>query len=136
MNTDTLFSQDVISYSLPITANGTTYIPSSFNTLLARADVIGIKYTVQNFVDGIYTPIIQDSSNNSVFTDVDDLFLRVVDRTVTTGQEEAAKLIANGSTYMGYVPQKQYFKAGVVASGVTTGATVVITIFYQKSLQS
>jgi hypothetical protein len=70
--------------------------------------------------DGTFTPVVQDSDDNSVFADVIDQFL--------IGTElEAVVNTANTIKTIGYVGKKRYVKLSLVSSAVTSGATASAT---------
>lgn len=81
-------------------------------------------YEVGARTDGTFTVLIQDSDDDSTFTDVVDTFLIGTESAINT---------ANTIKKIGYVGKKRYVKLSFVASAITSGATVSATAILSHS---
>ena len=88
--------------------------------------------------DGSYLPLLEQSTDGTTFTPVDDNYLRFKNADgsyTTTGQEVLATLNAVGSKQLGCVPQTRYLRLSIVSTGVTNGATIVATVAFEKRIK-
>lgn len=102
----------------------------STNTTTAGTSVSLFGFNSLTFViqsgtltDGTYTPKIEDSEDNSTFTEVTDatkLLGTIANATFTTGNNNLVKTI-------GYIGNKPYVKLSIVSTGVTSGGTLGAT---------
>ena len=67
------------------------------------------------YTDGTYTPNIQESDDDSTYTEVDSA--RIIG-------SETALSAANGSTLIGVHPTKKYVRCQVVSASTSSGAVV------------
>lgn len=81
-------------------------------------------YEVGARTDGTFTVLIQDSDDDSTFADVVDNFLIGTESAINT---------ANTIKKIGYVGKKRYVKLSIIASAVTSGATVGATAILSHS---
>jgi len=72
-------------------------------------------FTLAGFTDGTYTPNIQESNDDSTYTDIAAANL--------IGTEAAAALTTNGISSIGCHTFQKYVRAQIISSGTTTGAT-------------
>jgi hypothetical protein len=117
-----------------ITTNTTT-VGSVIDLDNSIADVVLFNLKCVARTDGSYLPLIEMSTDGSTFTPVADTYLRFknADGSYTeTGQEALATLNAVGSKQLGYVPQARYVRLSLVSTGVTSGATIVTTVAFEK----
>ena len=73
--------------------------------------------------DGTYTPLLEESSDNSTYTAVADADLLPAG----TGQEAAIALILTDDNVIekiGYRGNKRYLRLSIVSAGTTTGGTI------------
>jgi len=96
---------------------------------------IGIDFNLTSYTDGVFTPLLEESSDNVTFTPVADENITDADDN-QTGQEALAVLSAVGKSELGYVLNKRYLRVSLVSTGVTTGAKAVVVIKYARDLQS
>lgn len=75
---------------------------------------------VANYNDGDYTPLIEESSDNSNWSAVADADLLPTG----TGQEAAAQLSAAGTFKLGYRGNERYVRLSIVSANTSTGANV------------
>jgi hypothetical protein len=92
-------------------ANGTAVDLAGFNASL-------ILINAGTITDGTHTPKLQESDDNSTFTDVDSSDLL----------GSFAALTSNSIQKVGYIGNKRYLRAVVTVSGATTGGVYAATI--------
>ncbi len=115
--------QQSVAYNIAaVAANGTT----NGNIIDTQGfDALQFVLFVGARTDGTFTPLIQhgDQANLSDAVDVPDTDL--VGTGITTGQEAAAAInTLQTARRIGYVGIRRYVRLSVVASAVTSGATV------------
>ena len=118
----------------PITSNATTN-GAIIDLDNCSADVILFNLECFARADGSYLPLVASSKDGSTFTPVSDAYLRFQNADgspADTGQEVLATLNAVGSKQLGYIPQARYVRLSFVSTGVTTGATIVATVAFEK----
>lgn len=98
-------------------ASNTTTVGTAVNTLTFEA----VTFSIQSgtITDGVYTPVVEDSSDNVTYAPVADDFL--------IGTEAEAAFVAaddNVCKRIGYVGKKQYARLSIVSTGVTTGGAL------------
>ena len=118
----------------PITTNTPT-VGSVIELDNSISDVVLFDLKCVARTDGSYLPLVEMSEDGSAFTPVPDTYLRFknADGSYTeTGQEVLATLNAVGSKQLGYVPQARYVRLSLVSTGVTSGATILTTVAFEK----
>lgn len=81
-------------------------------------DGSAVVFSVGTVTDGTHTPKIQESDDNSTWTDVD-----------TKDQEGSfVDLVSNTNQRVGYKGNKRYLRAMLTVSGATTGAQVAALV--------
>ena len=108
----------VKAFNIASIATSTTTAGSSIDTKGFESLTLFVELGART--DGTFLPLVQDSDDNSTFTDVIDQFL--------IGTEAEASLnTANTVKSIGYVGKKRYVKLSIVSSAVTSGATASAT---------
>ena len=77
-----------------------------------------VKFDVGAVTDGTHVPKIQESDDNSVFTDV----------AASDLSGSLANLASNTPQKQGYIGRKRYIRAVITTSGATTGAIAGATV--------
>lgn len=93
--------------------------------------VVKVQMVVSNRTDGTFTPLLEWSDDNVTFVAIPDESLKLRDANgnyIETNQEATAALSADGTVELGVVKNKQYIRASVVSTSVTTGADVDVVI--------
>lgn len=105
----------------------TTTAGNAINTLGFESIAFAVELGART--DGTFTPLIQDSNDGVNYTDVADQFL--------IGTEAEASInTANTIKKIGYNGKKQYVKASLVSTGVSSGATASITAVLGNSYKN
>lgn len=118
-------TQDIQAVVNQVNALDAATISSNTTTVGNSVDMQGYESVVftgqvANYTDGTYTPLLEESDDNSTFTAVadDDLL------PTGTGQEASAALGAAGTFKIGYRGTSRYLRLSIVSTSVTTGANV------------
>jgi len=115
-------TQDLSSKLTPAVAFNLATVSSNVTTNGVSVDSQGYEsmmlvYGVGAYNDGDYTPLVQESSDNSTWSNVPDADL--------IGTESDKALSADNTvSKIGYKGNKRYVRASVVSANTTTGADV------------
>ena len=88
-------------------------------------DALTFFMNVESRTDGTYTPLVQESDDNSTFTDAADADL--YSGGVSSTPEAAVARTSTGISSIAYRGAKRYVKFSVVSTSVTTGGSVSVT---------
>jgi hypothetical protein len=104
---------DAQAISTDTTTTGNTVDTLGFESVMLAVQAV-------SYTDGTYTPIVQESSDDSTYTAVADSDLLPTG----SGQEASAALSAAGTFKLGYRGSKRYVRLQIVSSSTSTGATL------------
>lgn len=94
----------------------------------------GLMFTLNaDWTDGLFVPLVEQSSDSAFGSDVSDVADENLISDVDAGQEADAAISADGVKNLGIVNQpKRYLRLSIVSTGVSTGA-IVSSVYHGKS---
>ena len=115
---------DVVSSLAPV-GNRTNGAQNGASANLAGYNAALVTFHVGAITDGTHTPKVQDSPDDSVWTDVPAALL----------QGALANLAANSVQRVSYLGDKQFIRSVVTGAGATTGAMYTSSIVRDNSIK-